>query len=465
VSEFAKAVFVICTRIDSARVPRKALRKIAGVPAIEHILRRVGAEKAGAGVSLFPVILAVPHGCADYDLLPNRYNVAIYQGSAGSPLHRMADAITWWATDGENAMPKYVIRVTHDDILIDLKTVVELVDEAENQGAGYAITPTIVEGAGVEVIHVANLIHAANKATGDVEHISYFVRGEGLPNEKMISVRPRSEIERPYRLTLDYPEDAVVLETVLRRGTVEGEYVGGLPTVDAICRYLDLHTEILKHNEVPAVSVYICARNAEKWVQDAIRSVPDSCSIGGVELVVVEDGSGDRTLVKILEVADEIDRLIVNEANMGLASSSNVGIRACRGRYVMRLDADDRFKPWMLDAMIRAIQNSRAGVVYAAFDEMNESGGMVTRSGCDPREKHHAGAALMDGRIINEMRFRDGLRHWDGLELYNRLRAANVPIAYVDDSCWFYRRRDDSMSAKMTPERAAVRQAIEGFRP
>lgn len=240
--------------------------------------------------------------------------------------------------------------------------------------------------------------------------------------------------------------------------------MGGLPSVDDICRYLDMHAEILKHNAVPAVSVYICARNAEKWVQDAIRSVPDVCAAGAVELVVVEDGSTDGTLVKILEVADEIDRLIVNEENVGLASASNVGLRACRARYVMRLDADDRLKPWMMDTMIRAIKTSGAGVVYAGYDEMSESGGTVTREKCDPRVHHHAGSALMDARMINELRFKEGLRHWDGLELYKRLGAANMPVAYVDDPCWFYRKHGESVSAKMTPERKAALAMVEGFK-
>lgn len=457
-SDYKKAVIVICTRTESARLPRKVFRKIAGVPAIEHILRRL------AQGSPYEVIVAVPEGCGEYDYLAGQYGVEIFKGNPVSPLHRMRDAVLAYGVDGGRTMPKYVVRITHDDILIDQKTMVELVDEVEREGAGYGITPTIVEGAGVEVIHVANLMEAADERVEAVEHISYFVRGPGLPNEKMVRMRPRPGIERDYRLTLDYPEDLVVLETILREWPVGGIRVGGLPAVDDVCRFLDMHAEILKHNAVPAVSVYICARNAEKWVQDAIRSVPDGCAAGAVELVVVEDGSTDATLMKILEVSDEIDRLIVNEQNVGLASSSNVGLKACRGRYVMRLDADDRLKPWMMDTMIRAIQASGAGVVYGAYDEMSESGGAVIREKCDPRVHHHAGSALMDARMINELRFKDGLRHWDGLELYKRLGAAKMPVAYVDDPCWFYRKHGESVSAKMTPERKAALDMVEGFK-
>ncbi len=455
-SAFTKAVVCICTRPDSARVPRKALRKVAGLPAIEHILTRIGAVKGS--VTPYPVILAVPTGCQDYDYLLAGYNVSIFRGNPTSPLHRMVDAVLDWSEQDDNTMPKFVIRITHDDLLIDMTTVNGLVDETEHLAAGYGISPGIVDGAGVEVIFTGNLLKAAQEMRGqDVEHISYFVRGAGMPSGIVLHKRPRASIERPYRLTLDYPEDAVVLESVLRQ-------TGPLAPLDEVCRFLDLHGEILKHNALPAVSVYICARNAEKWIQDAIRSVPETCSFGAVELVVVDDASTDATLLKILEVSSRVNRLIVNEDNIGLASSSNVGLKACRARYVMRLDADDRLKPGAIDFMLRRLQEQSAAIVYAGYDEMNESGGVVTASGCDPRTHHHAGAALMDAKMINELRFRDGLRHWDGLELYNRVRAAQMPVAYCDVPLWFYRRHSDSMS-RMTPERAAAREAIEGLRP
>lgn len=452
-SEYRKAVVVICTRPESDRLPRKAFKKIAGLPAIEHILRRLGTD----AIPPFPVILAVPAGCMAYDHLAAHYGVHLFYGHPMSPLHRMADAVTAWIADLDQQAPKYVIRITHDDILIDAKTMVDLVDAAERIGAGYATTPAIVDGAGVEVIHVANLFKASEIEKA-VEHVSYFVRGHGMPNDLSMVDAPRAEIARPYRLTMDYPQDAVVLEAVLRA-------VGPLAPLDDVCRYLDLHGEVLRHNAVPAVSVYICARNAGKWIQDAIRSVPQGCADGAVELVVVEDCSSDDTLTKIIETGDRVNRLIVNEDNMGLASASNIGLKNCRARYIMRLDADDRLKPGAIDCMLARIKSQSAGVVYAAYDEMNETGGVVTKTGCAPDVHHHAGSALMDAKMINELRFRDGLRHWDGLELYNRLTAARIPVAYYRDAAlWFYRKHGESVSAKMTPDRKAALDMIEGFR-
>lgn len=448
-----RALVVICTRPESSRLPRKVFRRIAGVPAIEHILERLRTRIPSEHKRRFPVVLAVPDGCHDYDHLINTFGVEVFEGNAESPLHRMQEAVMAYVNleaesdEPDHIMPKYVIRITHDDILIDIDTVFDLVDTMEKEGAGYGITPKIVEGAGVEVIHIANLTEAATRTAGqNIEHVSYFVKGPTLPNPDILRMEPRATISRPYRLTMDYPEDAAVLEAVLRQ-------TGPFASCDDICSFIDMNPSVMKHNEPPLVSVYICAKNAEQWIQDTVRSVPDICAGGRVELIVVDDGSTDKTLIKILEVGEHIDKIIVNENNLGLGSSSNIGLKNCRGRYVMRLDADDLLKPGGLDVMVGVLKVEQAAVVYSSFDEMNDTRGVITKKAVDPRIEHHAGCSMMDAKMINELKFREGLRHWDGLELFHRLSAAMMPVAYFDTPLWIYRRHPGSTSAVMTPER------------
>lgn len=436
------AVVVICTRRESSRLPGKALRRIAGRPAIEHILQRL--KPTG-----LDVILAVPERDGDAFLSAAVKNLALIRcGNDESPLHRMADAMIRWC----KPLPKYVVRITHDDILIDAQTVTELLAVVEREGAGYGITPDIVDGAGVEVIHTANLMWAAEHIKEPVEHISYYVRGDcGVPMPKIVRHHPRMAVQRPYRLTMDYPEDAAVLEAVLGR-------LGPDASVDNICSFLDQNPWILAHNKLPEVSLYTCARNAAATIRATLESVVDV----GDEYVVVEDASTDDTLLKILgaKALGQRMRLIVNEENLGLASSSNVALKACRGRYVMRVDADDKVKPGALWEMKQLMQRTGAAIVYADYTEIDEHD-QVVRHHAPAAEHHHAGCALMDARLINELRFREGLRHWDSLELYNRVQA-RFPIAYVGEPLWFYRVRRDSMSHQDTPERRRALASVMG---
>jgi spore coat polysaccharide biosynthesis protein SpsF (cytidylyltransferase family) len=438
------AAVIIASRPDSKRVPRKAFRKIAGFNAIEHILRRL--ELAGVP---YPVYVAVPFGMRlAYDPFVRAFpGVHLYEGDPDSPLHRMAACL-----DSMPALPKYVVRITHDDILIDGETVVSLVEKCMSENAGYGITPTIIEGAGVEVIHSANLIQAAYKITRPIEHVSYFVKAPGLPAPGIVRLRPRDTVERPYRLSLDYPEDLAVLETVLREA-------GPFAPLDRVAHWLDLNPHVLAYNRLPTVSIYTCARNAERHIYWAMNSVFNN-GYPELEYIVVEDGSVDGTLQEIMRFAGKPFRLIVNEENMGLASSSNLAINAARGRYVLRLDADDFLVPGAIGALVDKARESEAGIVYPDYTEIDAAGSRALRT-VRGEDNHHAGGALMDKRFIDEIRFRDGLRHWDSFELYERIKA-QFPVAYLNAPLFMYRQHAASLSQSTDPARADALNEIKG---
>ena len=77
----------------------------------------------------------------------------------------------------------------------------------------------------------------------------------------------------------------------------------------------------------------------------AVRSVLDQ-SFRDWELIVVDDGSTDGTPA-LLDGLDPRVRVIVKE-NGGAAAARNVGVAACRGRYITFLDSDDEWLPCFL---------------------------------------------------------------------------------------------------------------------
>ncbi len=426
------ASIIICSRPQSSRLPGKVFKKIAGIPAIEHILHRISALN-------IPIVVAVPYQCFVYDHLIDKFKIQIYRGNPDSPLHRMADAI-----DFLDIKSDWIIRITHDDILIDAETVLRLLEECERtKNCGYAYCPTIVEGAGVEIIHRNNLVNAAKDRLEPTEFVSYFVR-----QGKEIAIKPRKSIERSYRLTMDYPEDAIVLETILRE-------VGALSSLDKIVEFIDRHPYVMNLNKQPLISIYTCAFNAQAYVERTVDSVlhHHSYSPLDMEYIFVDDGSIDSTLLKVSRSSrDPRLKIFVNEANKGLASSSNIALSHARGKYVMRLDADDFLLPNSIVDMLNKLDQDQSSVVYSSYREIDQNEQMISLPK-DPRDHHHAGCALMDRRMINEIRFKDGLKHWDSKDLYHRIRN-RFKISYIaDQTMWLYRRHGKSLSADLTPER------------
>lgn len=440
------AIVVICTRPDSKRIPRKCFQKIAGVPALDHILTRL--QKTG-----LTTILAIPMGTElDYKAYADGIRwpkVYLFSGNPDSPLHRMKDALDYYSRHMK--IPKYVVRITHDDLLVDSETILELLAEAEKADAGYAISFGILEGAGVEVIHASNIMHAANSIEHPVEHISYFVKGQNCPKPSQLFHRPRQAIYRPYRMTMDYPEDIVVLETVLRK-------MGANATNDDICAYLDMNHHVLTYNRLPEVTVYTCVKNGAKWINEAMRSVLQG-DFSDLEYIVIDDQSDDATLGEVLKFDDRRIRILLNDENLGLASSCNRALKEARGKFLIRVDADDILKPSAIREMLSEIKTSGAAIVYSNYELINEDGTPIFP---EPASLyHHAGCSLMDKRLINEIQFTDGLRHWEGLDLYTRIRK-RFPISYCNGTTlWYYRQRPTSLSKSNPETRDKIKKQIE----
>ena len=92
-------------------------------------------------------------------------------------------------------------------------------------------------------------------------------------------------------------------------------------------------------SNIPDVSIIITNYNYGKYVSRAIRSCLSQKHCD-VEVVVVDDASTDESSKSLATFKDDIN-LIINEKNVGVAESSNIGIRAAKGQFVMRVDADD----------------------------------------------------------------------------------------------------------------------------
>ena len=112
-----------------------------------------------------------------------------------------------------------------------------------------------------------------------------------------------------------------------------------------------------------AFTVVIPAYNEEAFVGDAIRSVLGQ-SRPDFELIVVDDGSTDRTAEVVGGFSDPRLRL-VRQPNRGLAASLNRGIAAGNAPYVALLDADDMWMPNFLQRMGKALDDDPgAGFAY-----------------------------------------------------------------------------------------------------
>jgi len=94
---------------------------------------------------------------------------------------------------------------------------------------------------------------------------------------------------------------------------------------------------------VPVVSVIMPAYNAEAYLGRAAESVL-SQTFTDLELLIVDDGSSDRTVEVARRLADRDRRVrVLQQSNAGPGPARNTGFGAAAGRLLAFLDSDDEW--------------------------------------------------------------------------------------------------------------------------
>lgn len=123
-----------------------------------------------------------------------------------------------------------------------------------------------------------------------------------------------------------------------------------------------------------AISIGIPVYNAEPYLADAIRSV-FAQSYSDWELIIVDDGSTDRSLDIAMSIDDPRVRVISDGKNMRLPYRLNQIVRESRYEYVARMDADDLMSPFRLEKQLAVLgDNPHIDLVSTGVCSVNNLG-------------------------------------------------------------------------------------------
>ena len=120
-------------------------------------------------------------------------------------------------------------------------------------------------------------------------------------------------------------------------------------------------------NQLPLVTVYTCAYQADKWLEEAFGSVCSQDHFGEMEYLLIDDFSQDKTPHLMASLTSKYANTTWrrNSSNLGLASSSNRALSEAKGKYIIRLDADDYFTTTnAVMSLIAVMEASEADIVY-----------------------------------------------------------------------------------------------------
>lgn len=202
----------------------------------------------------------------------------------------------------------------------------------------------------------------------------------------------------------------------------------------------------------PLVTVYITSHNYGRFIAQAVDSVLAQ-TLEDFELIIIDDGSTDDSR-DIIETYDDPRIITIYQENKGLNVTNNVALRAARGEYVIRLDADDYFDENALAVMSRVLDRQpTVGMVFPDYYHVDIDGHiieMVRRHDFDDVTLHDQpahGACTMVRRscLLDLDGYDESFRCQDGYDLWIRfierfeVRNVNLPL-------FFYRQHGSSLT-------------------
>lgn len=152
----------------------------------------------------------------------------------------------------------------------------------------------------------------------------------------------------------------------------------------------------------PTVSICIPAYRADKYLEQALRSVAEQ-TFSDWELIVTEDGSKDRSEDIVRAFAATVKQRVVynrHEVNQGLPATRNTGITAAQGEWIAFLDADDFWSPDHLALLVARSSEGPCDLVFSGTLWFEDGTGKVlSESSPTAQDLENLPVALYTGKL------------------------------------------------------------------
>lgn len=143
------------------------------------------------------------------------------------------------------------------------------------------------------------------------------------------------------------------------------------------------------------ISVIIPVYNAEKYLIQCLDSICNQ-SLQDIEIICVDDGSTDTSYAILLEYQKKDTRIqIYQQTNQYAGAARNHGMRHATGKYLLFLDADDYFKPTLLEKMYSYAEANNLQVTVCQYDTYREDIASIV-----PRSFSEVEAMIPEGKDV-----------------------------------------------------------------
>lgn len=229
-----------------------------------------------------------------------------------------------------------------------------------------------------------------------------------------------------------------------------------------------------------SLSIIIPVYNVEKYISTCMESIVQDAAIknGQIEVIIVDDGSDDRSGLIADEFAKEYDFFhVLHKSNQGVAKARNTGMETANGEWLHFMDSDDWLEKGAVSHILKCCkENADADIIL--FDAYKNTGdreevwehfanNMVWygREGIKELQRevlyfHRTPLAAPWDKVYknsflkqNEIQFNEELRVLDDMVFNVEAFGAASKIVYCKEKIYHYRYVPDSITNQYKPDR------------
>lgn len=213
----------------------------------------------------------------------------------------------------------------------------------------------------------------------------------------------------------------------------------------------------------PKFTVIIPTYNVAPYIESCLDSVLQQ-TFPDFEILVIDDGSTDRTVDLVKSFTDERISVLVNDSNQGVSRTRNQGIDQARGEYLVLLDSDDTIEPGRLAAVNQRVEQAKPDIIFDDLLYRPEGNPDTTKSAYSQRNisPEDAGNLVFNDFISKDLgilkgtfrksfvnqhhiRFEEGFRIGEDFVFYAEMFLRGAEASFLPDAMYVYRQRPDSL--------------------
>lgn len=207
------------------------------------------------------------------------------------------------------------------------------------------------------------------------------------------------------------------------------------------------------------VSVIVPVYNCEKYLEQCFFSLTQQ-TYGNIEIILVDDGSTDQSLLLCKKIAEHEKRIrVTTKKNGGASSARNVGLTLANGEYITFVDSDDWIELDMFKCFIELLEQNDADMVIGEFfteKKEQEKFEIWDKKRClehffrvrGEKDTHSVCGRIYKRELFKDLSFIEGRMNEDVLACY-QIACSCQKVVYSTKQVYHYRNNDEGVTRSL----------------